>query len=82
MGPICVAKHLAPYLPRHPVVDLGNHGGAKKLGPVSAAPFGSSAILPISHVYIKLLGGEGLKKVSALSLSLCVCLHCVSVIEW
>jgi len=41
---------------------MGQFGGSKHSGPVSAAPFGSSAILPISYVYIKLMGGEGLKK--------------------
>jgi len=69
MGPICVAKHLAPYLPTHPVVDMGKFGGSsKKLGPISAAPFGSSAILPISHVYIQLMGSEGLKKATQVAI--------------
>jgi glycine dehydrogenase len=55
MGPIGVAEHLAPFLPGHPLVDLGSEGGA-----VAAAPFGSPLILPISWVYIALMGGEGL----------------------
>ncbi|HEX5580623.1 MAG TPA: aminomethyl-transferring glycine dehydrogenase [Gemmatimonadaceae bacterium] len=55
MGPIGVAAHLVPYLPGHPVVPTGGD-----LGPISAAPWGSADILPISHVYIKLMGGEGL----------------------
>jgi glycine dehydrogenase len=57
MGPIGVAEHLVPFLPDHPVVHVG---GKQALGPVSAAPWGSASILPISHVYIKLMGGEGL----------------------
>jgi glycine dehydrogenase len=57
MGPICVAPHLAPYLPGHPVVATG---GEKAIGPVSAAPWGSASILPISWAYIRLMGAEGL----------------------
>jgi glycine dehydrogenase len=57
MGPIGVAQHLAPFLPDHPVVPLGN---ALSSGTISAAPWGSSSILPISWVYIRLMGGEGL----------------------
>ncbi|MBI3141372.1 MAG: aminomethyl-transferring glycine dehydrogenase [Bacteroidetes bacterium] len=57
MGPIGVAKHLAPYLPSHPVVTTGGTHGMK---PVSAAPWGSASILLISYVYIKLMGGQGL----------------------
>jgi len=70
MGPIGVAKHLAPYLPTHPVVNMGEFGGSKTkgIGPVSAAPFGSAAILPISHVYIQLMGGSGLTKATQVAL--------------
>jgi len=70
MGPICVAKHLAPFLPTHPVVNMGEFGGAKGkgIGPISAAPFGSSAILPISYVYIQLMGGAGLTKATQVAL--------------
>jgi glycine dehydrogenase len=57
MGPICVAKHLAPFLPGHPVVQ---QEGREVVGAVSAAPWGSSSILPISEAYIRLMGGEGL----------------------
>ena len=57
MGPIGVAKHLAPHLPGHPVVP---QEGRTSLGAVSAAPWGSASILPISWVYIKMMGGEGL----------------------
>ncbi|HVZ77445.1 MAG TPA: aminomethyl-transferring glycine dehydrogenase [Gemmatimonadaceae bacterium] len=55
MGPIGVAKHLVPHLPGHPVVDVGHANGA-----VSAAPWGSADILPISMMYIEMMGGEGL----------------------
>ena len=53
MGPIGVAKHLAPFLPGHPIVDLDH---AQACGTVSAAPWGSAAILPISWAYIALMG--------------------------
>jgi glycine dehydrogenase len=59
MGPIAVASHLAPFLPTHPVVKTG---GKKGIGAIAAAPWGSPSILPISWVYIRLLGTEGLKK--------------------
>ena len=57
MGPIAVAAHLAPFLPDHPVVPLGHR---QSCGTVSAAPWGSAAILPISWAYISLMGQEGL----------------------
>jgi glycine dehydrogenase len=57
MGPIGVAAHLAPHLPTHPVVDLGV---AQSCGVVSAAPWGSPSILPISWAYIVLMGRDGL----------------------
>jgi len=57
MGPIGVRKHLAPFLPGHPVVQLD---GRETLGAVSAAPWGSASILPISWVYIRMMGGSGL----------------------
>ncbi len=58
MGPIGVAAHLAPFLPGHPLVP--GVGGSKAIGPVSAAPWGSASILPISWAYIAMMGGEGL----------------------
>jgi len=61
MGPIAVAKHLAPFLPSHPLVATGGENG---IAPVAAAPWGSASILPISWVYIALVGGEGLRKAS------------------
>jgi glycine dehydrogenase len=57
MGPIGVAAHLAPHLPTHPVIDLGI---AQSCGVVSAAPWGSASILPISWAYIALMGRDGL----------------------
>ena len=57
MGPICVAKHLASFLPMHPIIAVG---GAKGIGPVSAAPWGSASILLVSWMYIALMGAEGL----------------------
>jgi glycine dehydrogenase len=60
VGPIAVKAHLAPFLPSHPVVHTGSHSrmgkSAKPFGVVSAAPFGSAAILPISWAYIKVNG--------------------------
>jgi glycine cleavage system P protein (glycine dehydrogenase) len=58
MGPIGVAKHLVSFLPGHPVVKLH---GRHEVGAVSAAPWGSASILPISHAYIRLMGAEGLE---------------------
>jgi glycine dehydrogenase len=66
MGPIGVAKHLAPFLPGHPLVDVRRGGTlvppdahATPIPPVSAAPWGSASILLISYGYIRMLGGEG-----------------------
>src|SRR5205814_6057569 len=61
MGPICVAQHLAPFLPTHPVVRTG---GERGIGAIAAAPWGSSSILTIPWAYIRLLGGEGLNAVT------------------
>jgi glycine dehydrogenase len=57
MGPIGVASQLAPFLPGHPVVPMGP---SQATGAVSAAPWGSASILPISWMYIRMMGGEGL----------------------
>jgi glycine dehydrogenase len=65
MGPICAAKHLAPYLPGHPVVRVG---GEKAIGPVSAAPWGSASILLISWAYIKMMGAQGLAQASRIAI--------------
>ena len=65
MGPIGVKKHLAPYLPGHSVVQPE---GVSRLGAVSAAPFGSASILPISWMYIHMMGAEGLKAASQVAI--------------
>jgi glycine dehydrogenase len=65
MGPIGVAEHLAPFLPGHPVVRTG---GAQAIGPISAAPFGSASILPISWMYIRMLGAEGVTLATKLAI--------------
>ncbi len=57
MGPICVTKALAPYLPGHPIVRTG---GEKAIHAVASAPWGSANILLISYAYIRMLGGNGL----------------------
>ena len=57
MGPICVAKHLAPFLPKNAQVEMGGENG---INGISAAPWGSASILLISYAYIKMLGAEGL----------------------
>ena len=59
VGPVGVRAHLAPYLPNHPLQPAA--GPATGVGPVSAAPWGSAGILPISWSYVRLMGGEGLK---------------------
>jgi glycine dehydrogenase len=65
MGPIAVASHLAPFLPRHPLA-AGADGPA--IGPVAAAPYGSPSILPISWAYIALMGGSGLKRATQVAI--------------
>ena len=59
VGPICVAAHLTPYLPNHPVVP--GVGGEEALGTVSSAPWGSAMILPIPYAYIAMMGEWGLQ---------------------
>jgi glycine dehydrogenase len=58
VGPVIVRAHLSPFLPNHPMDSTA--GPVTGPGPISAAPFGSASILPISWAYIRLLGGEGL----------------------
>ncbi len=65
MGPICAARHLAPFLPGHPVTQLG---GQDSIGPVSAAPYGSPSIVTISWVYIALMGRDGLTKATQVAI--------------
>jgi glycine dehydrogenase len=65
MGPIGVASHLVPFLPGHPVTRMG---GAQSVGAVSAAPYGSPAILVIPWVYIALMGAAGLRRASEVAI--------------
>jgi glycine dehydrogenase len=65
MGPICVAAHLAPFLPGHPVVKTG---GAHAIGPISAAPWGSASILTISYAYIAMMGPDGLRRATQVAI--------------
>ncbi|MET9295093.1 aminomethyl-transferring glycine dehydrogenase [Streptomyces sp. NPDC003077] len=60
VGPVAVRAHLAPYLPNHPLQPTA--GPRTGVGPISAAPWGSAGILPISWAYVRLMGGEGLKR--------------------
>ncbi|MFC8886641.1 aminomethyl-transferring glycine dehydrogenase [Streptomyces cinereoruber] len=60
VGPVGVRAHLAPYLPNHPLQPTA--GPETGVGPISAAPWGSAGILPISWSYVRLMGGEGLKR--------------------
>ncbi|MBP7041613.1 MAG: aminomethyl-transferring glycine dehydrogenase [Chloroflexi bacterium] len=66
VGPIGVAAHLAPFLPNHPVVEMGN--GAQSIGPVSSAPWGSASVLPISYAYIAMMGTDGLKQATQVAI--------------
>jgi len=65
MGPICVAEHLADFLPGHPVVNLG---GENPIGSISAAPWGSASILTIPWVYIRLMGPVGLMEATQVAI--------------
>ncbi len=65
VGPIAVASHLLPYLPGHPLVRCG---GNSAIGAISAAPWGSAGILPISWMYIRMMGAEGLRQASAVAM--------------
>ncbi|NQW09771.1 MAG: aminomethyl-transferring glycine dehydrogenase [Alphaproteobacteria bacterium] len=60
VGPIGVAEHLVPFLPGHEALDRGDTA----IGPVTAAPWGSAGILPISWAYIRMMGAEGLTRAS------------------
>jgi glycine dehydrogenase len=65
MGPICVASHLAPFLPKHPFATVG---GKQGIGPVSAAPWGSASILTIPWIYIRLMGPDGLTEATKVAI--------------
>jgi len=67
MGPIGVKKHLAPFLPTHPVIKTGgDHPDA--LGAVAGAPFSSASILPITWMYINMMGGAGLTRATKIAI--------------
>ncbi|MEB3826695.1 aminomethyl-transferring glycine dehydrogenase [Phormidium sp. CCY1219] len=65
MGPIGVMPHLVPFLPGHSVVDMGRSQG---ISAVSAAPWGSSSILPISWMYVAMMGAEGLSEATKVAI--------------
>ncbi len=65
MGPICVAAHLAPFLPGNPLVKTG---GAHAVSSISSAPYGSASILPISYAYISMMGGDGLTRATQIAI--------------
>lgn len=66
VGPVAAKAHLAAFLPSHPMAQRTTHdGGVFTGGPISAAPYGSASILPISWAYIRLMGAEGLKRATA-----------------
>ena len=66
VGPVAVRQHLAPFLPNHPAVaEAGPDTGP---GPISAAPWGSASILPISWTYITIMGCEGLRRASQVAI--------------
>jgi glycine dehydrogenase len=60
VGPIGVRSHLAPFLPNHPLQPTA--GPATGVGPISAAPWGSAAILPISWAFVRMMGADGLRR--------------------
>ena len=65
VGPVAVRRHLAPYLPSHPGhPEVGRREG---VGPVSAAPYGSAGILPISWAYVRMMGAAGLTEATAVA---------------
>ncbi len=65
MGPIAAAAHLAPHVPGHAVVDMGT---GRRGGAVSAAPWGSASILPISWMFMRMMGAEGLRRASEIAI--------------
>ncbi|HET6672537.1 MAG TPA: aminomethyl-transferring glycine dehydrogenase, partial [Agromyces sp.] len=67
VGPVAAKAHLAPFLPGHPMAQRAEHSGGVTHdgGPVSAAPYGSPSILPISWAYVRMMGSEGLKQATA-----------------
>lgn len=72
-APICLKSHLAPYLPKHPVVDMityekGDVRSTKAIDSVSSGPYGNALVLPISYAYIKMMGQQALPYASAIAM--------------
>ncbi|MFJ6679079.1 aminomethyl-transferring glycine dehydrogenase [Microbacterium sp. NPDC091382] len=67
VGPVAAKAHIAPFLPSHPMAQRAEHAGGHVFdgGPVSAAPYGSASILPISWAYVRMMGAEGLRQATA-----------------
>ena len=65
VGPICVAEHLRPFLPSHPIMPTGGDEG---ITAVASAPWGSALLLPITYGYIKMLGAEGLRRATEMAI--------------
>ncbi len=67
IGPVAAKAHLAPHLPSHPLAQRRTHAGGYEFagGPVSAAPYGSAGILPISWSYVRMMGADGLRDATA-----------------
>ncbi len=67
IGPVAAKSHLAPYLPSHPLAQRAEHFGGYTFdgGVISAAPYGSAGILPISWAYVRMMGADGLRRATA-----------------
>nr|WP_194764751.1 aminomethyl-transferring glycine dehydrogenase [Microbacterium sp. UFMG61] len=67
VGPVAAKAHLAPFLPSHPLAQRAEHAGGFVFegGPISAAPYGSAGILPISWAYVRMMGADGLRHATA-----------------
>jgi glycine dehydrogenase len=65
VGPICVAEHLAPFLPSNPMISTG---GSNPISSISGAPWGSALACLISYGYIKMIGGKGLKRATEIAI--------------
>lgn len=65
LGPIGLAEHLTPFAPTHPVIKMG---GSQPLGSIASAPWSSASILPISWMYLRMMGGSGLKQATEMAI--------------
>jgi glycine dehydrogenase len=66
VGPICVGRHLEPFLPGHSIMDTGGPGARNRA--IASAPWGSAGILPISWAYISMMGRDGMKKATQIAI--------------